>query len=60
MLHSWILFIVLDSSGDIVPDGGLDDRRLEVPGGARDGLSLLQRIQTRFRTYSVSCSEGAV
>jgi len=59
MLHSCILSIVLDSSGDIVPEDGLDDRRLEVPGGARDGSFLLQRIQTRFRTYSVSCSEGA-
>jgi len=58
MLHSWTLYSVWDSSGDIVPDGGLDDRGFEVPGGTRDGLSLLQRIQTHFRTYPVSCSEG--
>ena len=58
MLHFITLYSVWDSSGDIVSDGGLDNRGLEVPGGARDGLSLLKRIQTRFRTYSVSCSEG--
>lgn len=58
MLHFWTLSIVWDSSGDMVPDDGLDDRGLEIPGGERDGFSLLQRFQTRFRTYSVSRSEG--
>jgi hypothetical protein len=48
MRHFWTLSIAWDSLANIVPDNCLDDRRLRVPGGARDGFSILQRIQARF------------